>query len=97
MSPTPSHAWWFTVNECNVARPLTTVGAASREWHCGQIGAGGWIRYEQLAHWRKRSFPSFPDVQKKPLSSSVVGSTRNTVSGIVGHPLGAGLGGHRVT
>ena len=36
------------------------------------------MRYEQAAQRRKRSLPSAPDVQKKALGSSRVGSTRNT-------------------
>ena len=46
----------------------------------GQIGAGGWIRYEHAAHCRKRSLPSAPDVQKKPLGWSSDGSTRKIAS-----------------
>ena len=60
------------------AAHLGRRGVAARG-SCGQIGAGGWMRYEHAAQRRKRSLPSAPDVQKNALGSSRVGSTRNRI------------------
>src|SRR3954453_21840311 len=82
VSPTPSHGWWFTVNEWSMPRPLISAGATSRLWHRGHSGAGGCRKLPQDEQRNSRNRPSAPEVQKNALGSSSVGSTRGTELGL---------------